>query len=550
MAETDIPAIAHPRVWRRPEVSALGLNLAVATYIVAVLNPGFWSTLRALFPGSAANVAILGAAVWCLTLLLLALVSLPGIHRPLAALMVLIAASAGYFHQSMGVIIDREMVRNVLETTVTESRHLLTADAAAQIFLTGVVPALLLFVPRLKRPRLLHVLWRWPLGIVAGIALTLGCLSLDYKANASVLREHHELLRLYQPGATINAVLRYSREEMETAAIMARPLGRDAIKGPLLQAAERPVLLVVFAGETVRAQNFGLAGYARDTTPGLRRRDVIYSDAASCGTSTAVSVPCMFSPLNARDYSRQGFLASENLLDVLAHAGMDVQWWDNNTGDQQIAARTGWQRVDATLDPAACATGECTDAVFLPLLERELAAIERDTVLVLHMIGSHGPAYYLRYPPEAAVFGPDCRTAQFSDCTSEEIVNAYDNSILETDRVLSAAIDMLQSDTRVLPVLIYLSDHGESLGEHGLYLHAAPKFMAPDVQTRVPFMMWLPQRFSEAMKIDMTCLSRSAGRPVSQDNLFHTVLGLADIRTGVRKPALDLTAGCRTTAGS
>lgn len=141
----------------------------------------------------------------------------------------------------------------------------------------------------------------------------------------------------------------------------------------------------------------------------------------------------------------------------------DVEWHDNNTGDQKIATRTGWQKVDPMLMPEAC-TGECTDEIFLPLIADRASRITRNTVLVLHMIGSHGPAYHLRYPPARARFTPDCRSVQFSECSPEEIVNAYDNSILQTDHVLARSIETLDAADRVLPALIYLSDHGEFPG--------------------------------------------------------------------------------------
>jgi lipid A ethanolaminephosphotransferase len=325
----------------------------------------------------------------------------------------------------------------------------------------------------------------------------------------------------------------------------AAPIATDAQRGPHLAAAEKPVLLVIFAGETLRAQNFGLNGYARDTTPGLRARGVInYPDVSSCGTSTAVSLPCMFSALPQDEYSRERFLSQYTLLDVVERVGFDATWIENNTGDYSIAARTGFERVDAALDPAACAI-ECTDEVFLPIIQGYLDTITTDTVLVLHMIGNHGPAYYLRYPPERAPFQPDCKTAEFAKCEVELVVNAYDNAAHETDFVLSQTMDMLQASDQLATAMVFLSDHGESLGENGLYLHAAPMFMAPKTQTKVPMVMWLSETYQESMGLDGACLERNAQRPASHDNFFHTVLGLLDIRTDIRDPGLDLTEGCR-----
>ncbi|WP_127104289.1 phosphoethanolamine transferase [Pararhodobacter zhoushanensis] len=543
MTETSVQP---PKLFlTRPVIGQTLLTVLVASYIMVMLNAGFWSRLSQIFPDSLWQEALFGAAIWALTVLTLELLGPWRLQQPVAALLIVIAASANYYEQSFGVLIDREMVRNIFETTVAESRHLVTSGMVVQIALTGVLPALLVFWPRVRRLAWWHHLWRWPVAVIVSFALMLGALFADYKAFSAVLREHHDLMTAYLPGAPIIAALRYGREQWSTADPVARPLGTDAHPGPALAAADEPVLLVIFAGETLRAQNFGLNGYARDTTPGLRERGVInFSDMTSCGTSTAVSLPCMFSRLTQAEYSRSSFLQEENLLDVLGHAGLAVEWYDNNTGDQRIAARAGWQRVDAALAPEAC-TGECTDEVFLPLIEDRLATITQDTVLVLHMIGSHGPAYHLRYPPERAVFQPSCETSQFSDCAVAEIVNAYDNSVLETDFVLSRAIDLMAASNRVLPAMIFLSDHGESLGENGLYLHAAPGFMAPAEQTHVPMVMWLGDDFRTAMALDPVCLSEAANQPVSQDNLFHTVLGLLDVTTSVRDPGLDLAGPCR-----
>lgn len=537
---------APPLRLTRPVLRQTTLTLIVATYIMLVLNLGFWGHVARVFDDSPLQMVLFGLAFWALTVLTLEFFGPWRLQKPVAALLILMAAGAQYYERNFGVVIDREMVRNVFQTTFAESRHLVTWGSIWQIGLTGALPAALVFWLRVQRLGPWHQLWRWPLGVALAFALLTGALFSQFKAFSAAIRAESELTATYQPGATIAALAKYGKEQWRSAATVVRPIGTDARPGPRLAAAQKPVLLVIWAGETARAQNFGLNGYARDTTPGLRERGVInFADTRACGTSTAVSLPCMFSALPQAGYSRAAFLGQENLLDVLARAGMDVQWYDNNTGDQGIAPRTGWSRVDATLDPEACKV-ECTDDVFLPLIERTMATMTRNTVLVLHMIGSHGPAYYLRYPQERAVFQPECKTSEFSACTVEQIVNTYDNTILQTDYVLSRSIDMLAAADRVVPAMIYMSDHGESLGEDGLYLHAAPSFMAPDVQTRVPFVMWLSPAFRQTMALDDACLQAAARAPVSHDNLFHSVLGLLDVTTSVRDPGLDLTAACRT----
>jgi lipid A ethanolaminephosphotransferase len=537
----------HAETWpRRPAVNPLVFNLVLSAYLLAAFNAAFWSKLGTIFEGQPLHMASFGAAVWGLTFFTLSLITLPWLHRFASVLLVFVAAGAAWYQDHLGIIIDKLMIQNVMNTTYAESRQLITLPYLQHMLLTAVLPSAFLFWPRIRYPAALHLAWRMPLAVVASFLLTFALLFSDLKANASVIREHRDLMGSYQPGATIAAAVRYAKMEYGARSAETAPLGLDAAKGPHLAAADKPVLLVVFAGETARAQNFGLDGYSRETTPKLAARDLVnFPETTSCGTSTAVSLPCMFSPLAKANYSRQGFMEQENLLDVLAHAGVAPVWIDNNTGDQSIARRTGARRIEANIDAAACNSGECTDAALLGVLSETLAGLEQDTVLVMHMIGSHGPAYYLRYPQDSAPFTPDCRTAEFADCTRTEIINAYDNTIAMTDHVLDQAITMLEAQDKVLPAMLYVSDHGESLGEAGLYLHAAPGFMAPEEQTRVPFLMWLPERFQAAMGLDAGCLMALSRQPASHDNFFHTVLGLMDIGTGVRDPALDLTETCR-----
>ena len=542
---TNIPF--NSRLWR-PQIPHLALNLIVAAYILFALNHGFWRRLAAQFPATDSRILLFGLAAFALTLLLLEILGPGPLQKPVCAAMILIAAGAGYYERNFGVLIDREMVRNIFETTYGESRQLLGLRMALVLLLTGVLPALLVFWPKVRRVGRLHQLWRWPVGSAACFAVVAAALFSHYKDYSAMLREKQDVMGAYQPGASLAAGWRYAREQWKTADLVATAYGRDVQPGKRLAAASKPVLLVLFVGETARAQNFGLNGYARDTTPGLAARDVIaFTQTSSCGTSTAVSVPCMFSGLGKAGYSRVAALGRENLLDILAHAGLRVDWWDNNTGDQNVAKRIGWSRIDKTLAPEACAV-ECTDEALLPVIAQTAATMTQDTVLVLHMIGSHGPAYHMRYPAARAGFQPDCQTAQFADCTAAEIINAYDNTILETDHVLSQTIDILSASDRVIPAMVYMSDHGESLGEAGLYLHAAPGFMAPAEQTRVPFVLWMDPDFSAALALDPACLRDRAAAPTSHDNLFPTILGLLDLHTSTRDPALDLTEGCRLPA--
>lgn len=531
----------------RPELSQTAYILSVTLFIMAAHNFTFWRKTWLIFDGDLTQVAGWGIAVWMLTILSLGLLGFRWFLKPMAAFLLILASVTSYFMDKLGIVIDREMIQNAMLTTATESKHLLTVGFFLHVAIWGLLPACAALWIRVRPTTFFGSLWRWAATIVAAVAIFGGALYTDFKAFSAVAREHKEVLSSYQPGTAIAATARYTKMILKSRDVTVAPLGRDAKKGPLILAAPKPVLTVVFVGETARAQNFGLNGYARDTTPELAKRDVInFTDVRSCGTSTAVSVPCMMSNLTRDGYSYDAGIRQENLLDVLSHADVDVLWWDNNTGDQGTAARMGpIRRMTAADDPAACAQGECTDAVFLGPLMAELPKIKRDTVLFIHMMGSHGPSYYLRYPQEAEHFTPACRTSEFADCTTDEIVNAYDNSIRFTDHVIASTIDILAAQSDVIPAVFFLSDHGESLGEDGLYLHAAPYFMAPDWQTHVPMVMWFSDAYKTTLKVDPACIAARSGQPHSQDNVFHTVLALMDIQTEVRNRELDILGGCQ-----
>ncbi|MGP3698011.1 phosphoethanolamine transferase [Rhodobacter sp. NSM] len=528
-----------------PLFSVFQVNLGVAGFILIADNATFWQRSLDVF-GSGLHFLMFGAAISALTFFIVALFGMNPLRRPMLAALLILAAATGWFQDRMGITIDRDMIGNVVTTTFDEGRHLITLRFLIHVLAFGLLPALV--VLRLPvRDRGWSGFMRSALTACLALALGAGLILSDFKTFSAILREHKELVAAWQPAMPIGSAIRYAKLEMRTRQVVAAPLGLDARKGPLLAAAGKPVLTVLVVGETARAQNWGLNGYTRDTTPELRSRGVVnFPSVESCGTATAVSMPCMFSVLPRSRYSQEKGLATENLLDVLAHAGVAVEWWDNNTGDKDIAARVASARVPEVAD--ACGEGECTDAAFLPLLDRTLAEMDHDTVLVLHQIGSHGPAYHLRYPGASERFSPACQSAEFSRCSDEEIRNAYDNSIAFTDHILAEMIDRLARQDRVIPALVYVSDHGESLGENGLYLHGAPRFMAPETQTHVPMVLWLSEPFRATMALDEGCLRDHAAEPASHDNLFHSLLGLMDIRTSVRDAALDRVSTCRAAA--
>jgi len=519
--------------------------LLVATWCVATCNAPVWRELAHVRGGlTAANLGFLAACFVVATLyvnLQLSLLVFRGIGRPLLALVLVAASIAAYASTTFGVRLDKPMMRNVFETDVRESAELLNGRLVAYVVLLGLLPALLLLRRRIEYG---------PIGVEIGRKLRVALLSsvcalpiaaFYYPDFASLMRNHRELRHGFAPTNFLNATLAYVKEQGATPREV-RPIGLDARQVAGSTSPDRPRLLVLVVGETARAANFSLGGYPRPTNPELAQEDVLYfSDVRSSGTSTAISLPCMFSDLGRAGFSPARAKGQEGLLDVLAHAGFDVVWRDNDSGCKGTCDRVVYENMAKSTNPTLCASGECFDEILLDGLQDRLDRTSRDLVVVLHMHGSHGPGYHLRYPPEFEEFQPACRTLALEDCGREGLVNAYDNTIRYTDHVLARTIDLLERNAdRFDAAMLYVSDHGESLGEKGLYLHGMPYWMAPDEQTRVPLIVWVAEGLRARRGLDWGALSARRAEPCSHDNLFHSVLGLLDVETSAYRPELDL----------
>jgi lipid A ethanolaminephosphotransferase len=312
-------------------------------------------------------------------------------------------------------------------------------------------------------------------------------------------------------------------------------------------AERRPLLVVLVVGETARAANFSLGGYERETNPLLAAQPILYfPNVTSCGTNTAVSVPCMFSPFGQKRYSDTKAKSHESLLDVVQRTGVSVLWRDNNSGCKSTCDRVPRHGGNELRREAFCDGDGCFDEVLLEGLPRWIDGLQGDGLVVLHQQGSHGPAYYKRSPAAFKKFLPECADAAVEACSRQEIVNAYDNTILYTDFVLSRLIGLLEPAAGRFDVaMLYVSDHGESLGEGGLYLHGLPWLFAPSEQTHVPMLVWLSDGFSADRGIDRACLEQRRHESHSHDDLFHSVLGLFDVATRIYQPELDLFRPCR-----
>ncbi|MBS0200653.1 MAG: phosphoethanolamine transferase [Proteobacteria bacterium] len=538
---------------RGPLMRANTVLLLCTAWLLAFANFRAWKLLAALDPGGLPHwlfLLCLGVLLAMTILVLLLPLSFKWAIKPWLVIVLLCAAGAAFFMDDFGAVVDRHTLRSVFETNAREAGEWLSWRMAWKIGATGVLPALLVLWTRIDWQPFPRELWsraKLALIVVAASAVAIG---VGGRGVASSLRNQRELGHVINPMAIASGLYAYVDNARPQAAIVVQPLGRDATR-PAAPTGTKPQVLVFIAGESVRAASWGLSGYARQTTPQLARLPVTnFTDVRSCGTDTAVSLPCMFSNLGRKDFSERAALGRENALDVLAHAGVDVAWFDNNTGDKGIARRVHETELQNSTDPAWCSARNCFDGILVDALKKTLAAthdgsVHGDRVIVLHVKGSHGPAYYQRYPKEFEHFTPVCRSNELQTCTPEQIRNAYDNSVLYTDSIIASVIGTLQDDHAIDGAVLFVSDHGESLGENGLYLHGAPYAFAPDVQTRIPMTLWLSDGFRQRNGVAADCLARQAAQPWSHDNIFDFLLGMMHVRSSAYRPQLDPLRQCR-----
>ncbi len=527
------------------------LTLIASGFLLFGFNSVLWEHLFSITAADGKGLMLrvaFAVMVFCAFNLVLTLVAFRRVLKPVLISLFFISAGVAYFMSQYGALIDVGMFRNFAETNATEVRDLLSFKLFAYLLLLGALPSWLLYkVPVNYR--------RWPREVlskclVTGLcSLAIGAVAItNYQGLASLFRNHHELRMMVVPSNYIGASISYVREQVVSSQKPFVAIGEDARRNPSWQGHARKSLTVLVVGESARAENFGILGYDRDTTPKLSQESglIAYTNVHSCGTETAVSVPCMFSNMGRKNYDATQAKNQEGLLDILKRAGLDVIWRDNQSGCKGTCDRVTLQDVSNLKDPQLCANSECRDEILLQGLQALIDNLDHDTVLVLHQMGSHGPEYFKRYPKEYEHFTPVCQSNALNNCSRESIVNGYDNTLVYTDHVLSSLIDVLRANQdKADTAMLYLSDHGESLGEYNLFLHGTPYMLAPEQQKHVAMLAWFSDRYQQAFSVDAHCLQQSRDKPLSQDNLFHSMLGLLDIDSKVYNPTLDMFAGCR-----
>ncbi|KAF0190726.1 MAG: phosphoethanolamine transferase [Gammaproteobacteria bacterium] len=517
---------------KRISVTQHGLILVTAVFLVATANTTFFAKVIETYALTVTNIGFLLSVpllLACILVLVTSLVASRYTTRPVLILMVLVAAPAAYFTDRFGTVIDDVMIQNMVDTNTAEATDLLTIELALRVLLLGIVPAILIWrIPVRYRGV-------WPelrsKALVSGVSvLLIAAMVFAFSGHyASFFREHKPLRYHTNPTYPLYSLGRYW---VDHGAIRAVPafarIGEDAA---IPHGDPEYELVIMVVGETARADRFSLNGYSRDTNPLLSREPNLhsYTNVMACGTSTAVSVPCMFALAGREDFDRQQAEHTENVLDVLQRAGVSVLWRDNNSDSKGVASRVAYQDFQSPAVNPVCDT-ECRDEGMLAGLQDFIDRQHSDILIVLHQMGNHGPAYYKRYPAEFEHFKPACQSAELSQCSLEEINNAYDNAIRYTDRFLAQVVALLKANTAAFETaMLYVSDHGESLGEHGLYLHGLPYAMAPREQKHVPVLLWL----GDSSDVEIASVIENTDQPTSQDAIFHSLLAIFEVNSSV-----------------
>lgn len=533
------------RILKKPEALVFLFSLWVAL----TCNIGYWTIVASSnatgnLPGVAflANLALLTLGLISLVMLLLAV----GIFTRIVLMLALVvSAAAGYFTHRFGTLIDTNMLINVFQTDPAEASDLLTLPFVATVVLLGVLPAIAVWKYPFARRRLHVAIRDRGVALLLAVCLIAGPLYVAQKEVMSFGRNHREVRHAIAPINAISAGFVLVRDALETPPVY-RQIGLDAAHADAGSDGDLPRVHVLLIGETARAQNFSLDGYPRNTNPELQAiANVLYTRASSCGTATATSLPCMLTEGGRNGFDRVARQQQDNLLDIAARSGYAVYWVDNGNGCKTLCDRVDSRDLHLADVDSLCSETACFDEILVHELKSLLANVSGDTLIVMHPLGSHGPAYFRRYPEEYRRFVPDCRSQNFGDCSKEEIVNSYDNTIVYTDHVIAAAIDALAAESdRINPSLLYMSDHGESLGEHNLFLHGMPYNLAPETQKQVPMISWFGGQAARGIGPHSICQPANTQNGISHDNLFHTELGLLDIQTSAYRKDMDIFAGC------
>jgi lipid A ethanolaminephosphotransferase len=425
----------------------------------------------------------------------------------------------------------------MLQTNFDESVDLLTLKEFLYVLFLGILPSIYIYKVKLEDISLKDSIKQKLKLFLISILLIIISFTLFSKHYTSFIKEHKPLRYTINPTYWIYSIGNYISKTINSGPVIVQKTGEDA---KVIKTTNKQKIVIMVVGEAARADHFSLNGYKNQTNPLLQTQDIInFSNTYSCGTATAKSVPCMFSYYPRSEYTYKKGISKENVLDVLNHTNqIDILWRDNNSDSKGVAIRLPYEGYKSKSKNTICDI-ECRDEGMLVGLDKYIKDHKnKDILIVLHQMGNHGPAYYKRYPKRFEKFTPICDTNQLENCTKEQISNSYDNAILYTDYFLNKTIDFLKKYKNKQTAMIYMADHGESLGENGIYLHGLPYFIAPDAQKHVGSVMWFSDQLKKDINVDK--IKQNKDKNYSHDNLFHTLLGIFNVQTKVYNKEQDI----------
>ncbi len=459
------------------------------------------------------------------------------VFKVLMIILTLIGACSVTAYLFYGVKMTPDMIRNFLATDQREAFEYWSLSLA-WVFVLTALPGLILSLKLSALAGSFSCFKRVAVSVL-GLLFGLSAILAQFQSFSVAMRNDKSLRYLIAPVnivySTLSTTLRDNSPEAAREIIVVDHNPHQTVKSV------KPTLMVVVVGETVRSANWQLAGYHRETNPKLSGLPIVnISKVQACGTSTDVSLPCMMSRIGRRDYDRDRIINEEALPAHLQRAGFSVTWVENQSGCKGVCRDVPTHR--AMQDAQLCTSDECLDGVLVMELKHALHALKSgdSAVLFLHMMGSHGPAYARRSSKDEAVFGQMCTDTSFKSCSPATIRAAYDASIRYTDRVLADMIKSLSRYPDFNAALIYVSDHGESLGENGLFLHGTPYPLAPDEQLYVPMLLWMNQSFEQTFSVSRDAIEENIKQTVTHDHLYHTILGMLKVQSETYDPKWDL----------
>lgn len=525
----------------RIELSVSMLSFLIALWIGIFLNFAFLEKIYALTPYGGLRSIVFVMATACVLIalynLIFQLIYWKWTIKLLGGVLLVIGGFSAYFVSSLGVFISPEQIQNMMQTDIAEVIDLMSLRIIVWVILMVALPISLLCWVKLKSEKVQHILLKKVFSILASFLVIAALLFVFYVDYAAIFRENRPIKGMISPQNAIASTYSYFHKKAPKSNLPVMVYGEDAKLVATVTATDLPKMMVLVVGETARAESFSLNGYAKNTNPELSTQsDLInFKQVSSCGTATAISLPCMFSGFPRKQYDENLASQREGLLDIAQRAGYKVTWISNNSGCKGVCTRVEQYQIPIEIQKKWCADGECKDGILNDALAAYIAQIPKDDrqprLIVLHQMGSHGPAYYKRAPKEYQHFKPSCDTNAIQGCSKDQLLNTYDNTIVYTDHVLNQVIELLKKQNNYRTGFWYVSDHGESTSESGMYLHGAPYAMAPSQQTRIPMMMWFSPTWKKAAPSQVNCLMGERDQEFSHDNLFPSLLALLDVKT-------------------